>query len=362
MLLSNINNSQIENLKLIIKENNNKLVIVSPYLADDMKLFLDNFDFSLVKTIELITTFKPRDIEQISKPYQLKDFFEYFNDKYPNVTSKIHVCNSLHGKLYFSISKRKELIITSSNFTVNGMFNNEEWGVRINDDSIVEQALDEVYGVIEYPDVTYFQVKRACQFAEVYSKKNPQWDNKPEVMYDILDSVYSDTDKDNKNPKYFLKPIGYKEDPVTLDEKRDFSKLHQNLHFSKKMPKSVKKGDVIITTAVGAGSLLSYFKVTSSIQMVTQEQIKNEPWAARWPWFLEGKNNSTEFGSKWWLYNLRRQDLLAEFREKYPSEPVTYAGGFTLGTINMGNDKVRLSEKFAKFLISKIEECSVPVA
>ncbi|EJR3664397.1 hypothetical protein NX627_003675 [Vibrio cholerae] len=99
MLLSNINNSQIENLKLIIKENNNKLVIVSPYLADDMKLFLDNFDFSLVKTIELITTFKPRDIEQISKPYQLKDFFEYFNDKYPNVTSKIHVCNSLHGKL-----------------------------------------------------------------------------------------------------------------------------------------------------------------------------------------------------------------------------------------------------------------------
>ena len=45
-----------------------------------------------------------------------------------------------------------------------------------------------------------------------------------------------------------------------------------------------------------------------------------------------------------------------EFEELYPDVPVTYVGGFSLGTLNRGNDKVRITEEFGDFLISKILE------
>ncbi len=356
MLLSNTNNLQAEHLKRIIQNCGDRVIIVSPYLADDMKSFLNHFDFSSTKKIELITTFKPRDIEQIKKPFQLRDFYSFFDEKHPNITCKVHIDNNLHGKLYFSLGINKELMLTSGNFTTNGIFNNHEWGVLIKDASLIEDALNQVFDLIEYPDVTRFQVERACQFADVYLGNNPHWIEKDSISYDILSSVYSDSDSNNYETKYYLKPIGHKDSPITLDDRRDFSDLHQNLHFSKKKPKGIKKGDVIITTAIGAGSLLSYFKVTSGLQSVTDSQVKINPWMERWPWYLEGKNNSVNFGRKWWEYNLRRQDMLSEFHDKYPGMSVTYAGGLTLGTINMGSDKVQLSEVFAKFLISKIEE------
>ena len=117
----------------------------------------------------------------------------------------------------------------------------------------------------------------------------------------------------------------------------------------------MRKGDILITTAVGAGSLLSYFKVTGGLQHVTEEEIRREEWKERWPWYMEGRNQSPKFGSQWWIHNIRRQDALNEFKEKYPGIAVTYAGGFSLGTLNMGNDKVRITKEFGDFLISKIE-------
>ena len=71
---------------------------------------------------------------------------------------------------------------------------------------------------------------------------------------------------------------------------------------------------------------------------------------------MEGRNQSPEFGRTWWVHDIRRQDALNEFLEKYPGIAVTHAGGFSLGTLNMGSDKVRITEEFGNFLISKIED------
>ncbi|MBF4308100.1 hypothetical protein, partial [Vibrio anguillarum] len=107
-----------------------------------------------------------------------------------------------------------------------------------------------------------------------------------------------------------LKPIGTRDDPVLLEERQDFSDLHQNLHFSKKKPKGVSKGDVIITAGVGSGSLLSYFKVTGSLFHVTDEEIKQEAWKERWPWYMEGQNRSCDFGGSWWEHDIKRNTAL----------------------------------------------------
>jgi HKD family nuclease len=356
MLISNITNTHKSALNKLLKKCEGNLIIVSPFLASQMQTFLDGFDFSGVAKLELITTFKRKDPEQLTKPFQLRDFSDYFKTKYPKIKTVIHVNNDLHGKLYISLGKKKQMILTSGNFTKNGMVENHEWGLLIDDQSIIEEALEEVFDNIDYKEISANQIDRACKFAEANIKENPQWCKKPVIVSDILETIYSDNDQNNIEPQYFLKPIGHKERPVTLEGQQDFSELHQNLHFSKKRPKGVRKGDLVITTAVGAGSLLSCFRVTGDVQHVTEEKVAQEPWLERWPWYLEGRNRSPEFGKEWWIHNLRRQDLLVEFRGLYPDVPVTYAGGFSLGTLNMGNDKVRITKEFGEFLISKILE------
>jgi PLD-like domain len=357
MLISNIAGSHLERIRTMLSGNSDQFIIVSPFLAQSPETFLLAFDFSRVKRLDLVTTFKPEDLEQLTKPGQLKAFGDHLAEMYPKLDFRVHVDNLLHGKLYFSIAGEiSTLLLTSANFTSRGMTENHEWGILTDDRAVAQRAVEEVFAALEYSEVSRTQIDRACQFAEHYKRMHPQWIAQPDIHVDILSAVYSDSDKSNTNPKYFLKPIGDKDQPVTLEEMEDFSGLHQDLHFSKKKPSGVMKGDVVITTAVGAGSLLSHFRVTGSLRHVTDPEIAKDPWKARWPWYLEGRNQSPKFGASWWSHNLRRQDLLDEFRRLYPTTPVTYAGGFTLGTINLGSDKVRITKEFGEFLIQRIKE------
>lgn len=356
-IISNLEGSHLEALKDLFHADAKRVVIASPFLASDIEGLFDEFAFSEVAVIDLVTTFKPKDPEQLTKPYILKRYFDYFRQKYPGVKAKLHVDNDLHGKVYIAIHEEgSEAVLGSANFTRNGLCHNHEWGVKINEVNIIQELLDEIFGAVDYPEVTYSQIKKSCLFADQYRKEHPEWTKKPDVFSDILDTIYSDRDEANTDPQYFLKPIGHSESPVLLEDMQDFSDLHQNLHFSKKKPKGVRKGDIVITFAVGGGALISHFKVTGGLQHVTKEDIARESWKERWPWYMEGRNQSPRFGAEWWVHNIQRKDVLNEFLEKFPDTPVTYAGGFGLGTLNRGNDKVRITKEFGDFLISKIED------
>lgn len=355
-MVSNSERNHLDELRSLILASTSRLIIASPFLAPNIKELLNEFSFSSIKSIELITTFKPNDPEQLTKPKILKDFFEYFMETYPNIKIKLNVDNKLHGKIYASIDgDNRTLILGSANFTRNGLQNNHEWGLLINNNIVIDAIVDDLDDSVEYEDVTYHQIKKACLFAEINERNHPEWAKTPDIFGNILDSVYSVMDSLNTDPQYFLKPIGHKESPVLLEDQKDFSDIHQHLHFSKKKPKGVRKGDIVITTAVGAGSLLSYFKTTDVPKHVTEQEIRAEKWKERWPWYVEGQNQSPAFGGQWWVYNIRRQDALNEFKEKYPGVAVTHAGGFNLDTLNWGNDKVRITKEFGDFLISKIE-------
>jgi HKD family nuclease len=359
-LISNIGTNHLSQLRELLAVESDRFVIVSPFLSQSMGSFLSEVDFSKLKRLDLITTFKPEDLEQLSKPYQLKSFLEYFAHNAPALDVRIHIDNQLHGKMYLRVTGQTiTLLLSSANFTFKGMIENHEWGLLTEDQDTAQRALEEAYGAIEFPEISRLQIAKACEFADHYRKLNPSWTVQPKVHVDILTAVYSDVDKSNHAPKYFLKPIGESEDPVLLEDKQDFSALHQNLHFSKKKPTGVMKGDVVITTAVGPGSLLSYFRVTGTLRHVTEEEIAKDDWKRRWPWYLEGRNQSPAFGASWWTHNLRRQDLLEEFRNLHPEIPVTAAGGFTLGTLNMGNDKVLITREFAEFLIDRIDAANL---
>lgn len=355
-MVSNTDKDHLSILKKLVGDETDRLIIVSPFLASDITSLLQELSLGKVRLFELITTFKPKDAEQLTKPFILKDLFEYFSDNHPEKKLQVHVDNSLHGKIYIVTKGQfREMIVTSANFTRNGLSNNHEWGLGTNDDEVIDAVITDLFDSIEYLDVTYTQIKRACLFADQYNRDHPDWIEKPDIFSDILESVYSVEDESNTNPQYFLKPVGVSESPILLEDEEDFSSLHENLHFSKKKPKGVRKGDVLITVAVTAGSLLSYYKVTGGLQEVTQEEIARDPWKERWPWYMEGRNLSPQFGGQWWVHNIQRKDVLNEFLETHPGIPVTSAGGFSLGTLNYGGDKVKITKEFGDFLISKIE-------
>ncbi|HIF5879998.1 TPA: phospholipase D family protein [Vibrio parahaemolyticus] len=357
-ITSNITGSHYDDLQDLISQGGDRLLITSPFLSSNMADFLTGFKFTSIKNIELVTTFKPNDPEQLTKPKQLLDFLEYFSENYPKIKVKIHVDNSLHGKIYVLTNTDKhQAIITSANFTNNGLKHNHEWGVLSSHSDHLDNLIDEIYESIEFKELTLTQLRKAVAFSEHY-RSTHAWETKiPEADIDILPRVYSSESDSDKEPLYFLKPIGTQDDPVLLEERRDYSDLHQNLHFSKKKPKGVTKGDIVITTGVGCGSLLSYFKVTGSLFHVTDQEIKQESWKERWPWYMEGQNRSCDFGGSWWEYDIKRNAALEEFRQLYPTIPVTKSGNFTLGTLNFGNDKVQITKEFGEFLVGKIKNC-----
>lgn len=358
-IVSNTADSHLSFIQNLVAKKASRLIIASPYLASNFEKFLQKFDFSCCSEIVLFTTFKPNDYEQLTKPFQLKSFFNFMANSYPKAKVVIHIDNSLHGKVYVSSFENESIaLITSANFTNNGLQNNHEWGLATNKNEVIATLLDELFDAIEYPSITLNQIAKACLFAEHYMRTNSEWNRKPEIESDILGTVYSVGNPENLDPQYFLKPIGVSDSPILHKDKRDFSELHQYLHFSVRRPKGVRKGDIVITIGVGGGALLSYFIVTGALQHVSEEEIKNDLWKARWPWYMEGRNQAQEFSSKWWTHDLQRNDLLEEFKSSMPDIPVTEAGGFSLGTLNRGNDKVRITKQFGQYLISKIDNAS----
>jgi HKD family nuclease len=355
-IVSNSGDDHLLKLKKLISDNAVNLLIASPFLSSDIAKLLREFSFQEIRKFELITTFKPKDPEQLTKPFILKELFEYFAEHYPETKLQVHVDNVLHGKIYIvTKDNSREMIVSSANFTRNGLSNNHEWGVATKNDEVIDFVVADLIDSIEYQDITYDQIKRACLFADQYTRDHPDWGKKPDISSDILESVYSIEDESNSNPQYFLKPVGVSESPILLEDKQEFNELHENLHFSKKKPKGVRKGDILITVAVTAGSLLSYYKVTGGLQEVAKEEIARDQWKERWPWYMEGRNLSPQFGGEWWVHNIQRKDTLNEFLEVSPDTPVTFAGGFSLGALNYGADKVKITKEFGDFLISKIE-------
>ncbi|MBQ4889297.1 phospholipase D family protein [Shewanella sp. MMG014] len=355
-LTSNISSNHVVAIQELLSATPTRVVITSPYLASDMAALLDNFDFSSLKRIEIVTTFKANDPEQLTKPFQLHDIQTYFQTKYPSVKLKIHIDNQLHGKVYMAMGDEAlSAVVTSANFTHSGMYSNHEWGLKVRDEHTINELLEQVLGSLDYPELTSTQINKAKMFAEQYLNSHPEWSKKPDVTVDIISTIYSAEVETDKEPLYFLKPIGTSEEPVRLEDRNDYSDLHQPLHFSKWKPKGVRQGDVVITTGVGCGSLISYFRVTGSLFHVTDDEITLEPWKERWPWYMEGRNYSTDFGRVWWQHDIKRNTALNEFRDTHPTIPVTSAGGFSLGTLNMGSDKVQITKEFAEFLIAKID-------
>ena len=98
------------------------------------------------------------------------DFLEFFQAKHPKIKAKVHVDNSLHGKIYvFTNNHEHQAIITSANFTNNGLKHNHEWGVLSPHSEQIENLVDEIFEAIEFKELTLTQLRKAIMFADQYA-------------------------------------------------------------------------------------------------------------------------------------------------------------------------------------------------
>lgn len=319
-----------------------EIVIVSPFLSPT----LDFFPFKKLthlRQLTLVTTLKPKESDQFSKIPFFKNLFDLCNHQ--NIELSILIENSLHGKVY--ISKQNnislEAIITSANFTNNGLRLNNEWGTVITSPDQISKLEDGILSKVIFKPLTELDINN---FTKIISESTKDESETSSTKLNLAKDIEL---KENpfsigKKQNYWLKPIGVSDDNIPWD--RVFDEVDSDLHFSKIKPTGVKKGDIIITYAVGHLNVLSIYKVTSKVH---ETEIKND----RWPYYVVGENLTPHYGQNWNSQGITITDLRKDVIKKGVFN-VTPSGKNSFGSLMQGADKLRLTPEFGQFLISKI--------
>jgi HKD family nuclease len=349
---NNLNHST--RLKELFNKSDN-VILVSPFLMINFSDFLRNVSLSTTKRIHLITTLKPKTLDQIRKVTSLISLINYPEIKNKIIQCKISINNKLHGKIY--IFKKDgayiSAIISSANFTNNGLISNNEWGVEFSNEKEISLLETSIINSIEFENL---------QFDDIYSmqkKINNYLVNHPNSKESEIDLKLTDLISSpqwllelDDTTEFWLKPLGSTSNPVA--EGNLYNDENTMLNFSKIKPKGVKLNNILIAYGVGTTKILAIYRVTSSPKLVTDLQIQKNDLFKRWPWYVNGHNLTPKYGSSWWTHNLNINTLKNDYLCDRPDAPITAIGGNTLGALQFGKDKLKLTPDFAKFIINKV--------
>ena len=344
-IINNLSSNHYSHI-LDIVDNADTIYIISPFLMESFEtIFYEIFEKG-IKRVHLVTTLKNNDIDLIRKANALHSFCSYCMEN--KVEFNIYIDNKLHGKIY-AASKNGVYtngILTSANFTDSGLNRNHEWGVHIQEPQTLKTLMNEVFSVCSAP-------LSVQNISAIIKKVDDYFKNKQEPDIPTLDLTLDefveygsdtiDESDDNTDIRYFIKPIGSTDSPFPESGKLD--KAIASLHFAKRRPRAVRIGDILICYAVGSTKLIGYYEVITEPTLTGGDDD-------RWPWSVQARNLCSDYSENW--VNINK--TLPSIRAKYPSDkPITHIGGTTLGALNFGSDKIRLTVPFAKHLMQAIE-------
>ena len=334
-----------------IAKNGDILYIVSPFLMEAFDTLFFEFKDMGIRDIHLITTLKNGDIDLIRKANSLHSFCRLCIDN--GIKYHIYIDNDLHGKFYMS-SKNDEYtcgMLTSANFTDSGLNHKHEWGIWIDDSSVLETLIKEVLGVCSLP-LSYDGIVGIIDKVDNYTRNIPE---PPQSKLELSVDEFIDFGNDESihprtiasDVRYFIKPVGHSESPYPESSRLD--SYVATMRFSNRKPRAVRVGDILICYAVGSTKLLGYFEV------LTTPVFSNDT-DDRWPWSVQAKNLCPIYSENW----AQRNNTLSRVKDKFNIDtPITFHGGKTLGALNFGADKIRLTQQFADHLIKTIEQDAV---
>ncbi|WP_230163171.1 restriction endonuclease PLD domain-containing protein, partial [Peribacillus simplex] len=335
-VLNNIASNHYNYIKYILSDAN-ELKIVSPFLMESLDVFFHEIKDMGIKRITLTTTLKDNDPDLFKKANSLHSFC--YNCTIHEIDYKVHIDNRLHGKIYIASKDGEPLkgIITSANFTEAGLGHNHEWGVLIYDVIELKNLINQITSVSSHA-LSKEELEKIIVKIDSFSKgmeglKEPKMDLK------VNDIIKQKAHRSYSDKRFFIKPVGWSDRHFSIN--RTLATDVEKLHFSKRRPAAVRVGDILICYAVGTTKLLGYFEVI-------EEPILLEG-ADRWPWEVKAKNLCPDYSERWNSYNNTISSIQASFDS---SIPITYVGGKSLGALNFGADKIRLTEPFGHHVIN----------
>ncbi len=183
-----------KNLNEIFQSVNKELIVSSPYISDIGAEFLLNNVSQKFKengVLKFITDLSPRNIYQGSTdPKSFKLLFKSIN------SIQIFHLPRLHAKVY--ISDEKKAIVTSGNLTAGGIYNNFEYGVFIDETTIISLIKNDLVGygnlgaTINSDEInTYSSI--SDEIKELYRQKEKS--SKKEILNKFREAVLKANDE-----------------------------------------------------------------------------------------------------------------------------------------------------------------------
>ena len=325
----------------------NMMIIVSAFISGDLGKMFDSMP--TIKEVTIYTNLSGYS-DGADKVIALYEFCNYCKKKRINLLIKSD--DYLHGKAYLfyktiknKMPEPKGFVISSGNFTENGMRHNHEFGVMINDEMQQNNLANMINNLKTY-EISEQQLAILVEKARKYKKELESISRIPK--FDVDKYVNLKPSKQNKiETRYFLKPLGTADRPF---EKGKTLKESDEIGFGKEI-KSIHKRDVFLCHATGPQMIVGYYMVNSEKQHKHQTDEND-----RWPYKFDVVCKSIPFSKNWWEYELKTKELAEMFLIENPGEHITKKGGDGIGSLNFGSERIELTEKFARYIIERIPE------
>ena len=344
-VVNNCRGNHIEEVKDLLA-NSNKALIASPFISltviDKMKNWL-TFGF---QELTLITTLKEKDPDQLRKVPVLMELFRLKKTRGFHLTVKID--NKLHGKVY--IGKRDSnytgAIVTSANFTDNGLENNHEWGIFFNDQKEISNMHQQIV-----KDASLELTEKDLMKMKQWIDDNPKEDVKsPSIDVSFIDMIEK-TIVNKASLTYWLKPLGRDHKPVP--DTAFYGDARHLITFSKKgRPNGIKEGHVVIAYSIITMQLISVFVASNDRGQLVEFSV---PGDEQWQYYIWCKNKTPQYGANWPQINLTLHTIREEFLRQQSTATVLPSGN-KLKALQWGSDHVRATPEFGEFVVSKMTE------
>ena len=322
-ITENVVGTHIGRLKEIAAKSD-KLIVVSPFLADDMSKIVKQM--STIKYVDIYTNLDGFGVAP-SIIKSLHAFSDYCDKS--GIKLNMYYDNELHGKVYlfYKGDTPTGFIIGSSNFTDKGLEKNKEYGLAVTDSSI-QEAMYEMIKEQLHCGISTVHLDDLYKKAIEFEKNNPV--PKPKVFK----ATCIIKTKESVQTRYLVKSIGrrdkwHPEEPLVKDIKLGFSNTN------------VYKGDILIINAIGHTKLVGIYMVADD----TWEEYLDGP-DDKWPYKYTLKCLTKEFSQKWWLYDIKTMALADDFAENKVS-----ATDFVLA--NQEKDSLKAMQRGRPFEVSR---------
>jgi HKD family nuclease len=342
-IVSNLTRNNHLSTLINLFANSDEIIIISPFISSDFNFFPFN-KLSHLSKITFVTTLKPRTSDQYKKVKFMNQLFDFCEKQ--QISLNVLIENSLHGKIYIAKSGGEVLgaVLTSANFTRNGLKINNEWGISISD---IPQILAIEKGILSKVVLEPILRQHIDKFL-IEIKKQPIPPPTVECGLDLTNQIDLSVNpmEINSSFNYWLKPIGVSNDYIPWDA--TFDEIDKDLHFSKLRPVGVKVNDILICYAVGHKNILAVYRVKSEVKSTGK---KND----RWPYYVIGENITPYYGQVWNTKNVTITNQKDE-AIKLGKFNVTPSGKNSFGSLMRGADKLKITTEFGQYLTRKIIE------